>query len=731
MSARVFAVACVAAVALAAPQIAAAGQYTVASCDAAPPTHNVNAWWTQAGSFNTYSLCPSVGGGTNNPRGMSARVTGTTGSTFAAGTYSRWWFSAPAGTNITSLVWSGRVARDTPSWAAEITAQGGVSHSRLIGYGAEPNATAYGNGFEMPNPVQLSAPLGTTSLTQNVQCGAASCGTGATMHTYHSVVHLNDYSAPTLSVSGISQNEWVRSNRTINYSASDNIGIKWIKILIDGVETNMHGFDCDYTRPAPCSNQSGAFNITTTSLSPGQHRVDLVAVDGSDTPVYAALNFRVDNTPPAQITPTVSGGDAWRKTNGFTVTWPSVADSGAPIVGGTWQLCRAGGTPCETHPIDQANPTATPPIHLAGDGTYELRAAMRDAAGNVANIVDARTVPLRLDRGAPSLAIDAHDPNDPVRAAATVHDPLSGLASGQLEVRRVGTATWQEIPTAVEGKKLLAEIDDERFADGNYELRAQAVDQAGNHASTGLEASQARALRTFPIRIKTKINAGQKHVVVVKRRVGRGKKRRIVKQRVERMRSRFTVAQGRHSEISGVLANPDGQPLHDVPVRVLDLPDLPGASYAATGVVRTDRDGRFTYKVRGTNSRTLQFRYDGTRRIRPSTAEVKVLVPASSTFTLTPPKILNGETVTFKGRVRGGPIPPDGKLIELRKWTGRQWAPFRVVRTDATGRWSHVEPVVSVTGLVIFRLRAHIPAEAGFPYVAGRTVARNLRVRGL
>jgi hypothetical protein len=204
-----------------------------------------------------------------------------------------------------------------------------------------------------------------------------------------------------------------------------------------------------------------------------------------------------------------------------------------------------------------------------------------------------------------------------------------------------------------------------------------------------------------------------------------------VKRRQVRYRKALTVRRKRRAVVRGVLSNPDGQPLDDVPVQVLAQPDLPGAGFSTAGIVRADRAGRFSYKLRGTISRTLRFHYGGTSRIRPATADVKVKVPASSTFTLTPKRIVNGETVTFRGRVRGGPIPPAGKLIELRRWTGRRWDPFRVVRTDPTGHWAHTEPVVSVRGLVIFRLRAAIPAEAGFPYSHGRTPARKLRVRGL
>jgi hypothetical protein len=180
-----------------------------------------------------------------------------------------------------------------------------------------------------------------------------------------------------------------------------------------------------------------------------------------------------------------------------------------------------------------------------------------------------------------------------------------------------------------------------------------------------------------------------------------------------------------------LLSNPDGQPLEDVPVQVFSRPDIPGAGFAAAAVVRTDRGGRFTYKVRGTTSRTLRFRYDGSSRIRPSSADVKVRVPARSTFRLSPRNIVNGQTVTFTGRVKGGPIPANGKLIQLQKRSGRTWLPFRVVRTNAAGRWRHVEPVVSVRGVVIFHLRAQIPAEGGFPYATGNTRPRKLRVRGL
>jgi hypothetical protein len=707
---------------------AAGGLYTVRSCDAAPPTHDSTAWEIQSGSVNSYRLCPTVGGGTPNGRGMVTRMVGRT---FTAGEYSRLWFFAPWGTQITRLDWAGRAARDTPSWQVEIRAQGGISDARILGWPAQPGASGWQSGFENIHPIALSAPAGTTRLMQNTQCGAGSCGSGATLHTYHAVVTLRDSSEPAISLEGLGEAEWVRSDRTITFHAVDNVGIKSAHLYIDGHLRGSIHYHCDYTRPVPCSNHSGNFGIPTTQLSPGSHRIDVLAYDASDTAVKTGRTIRVDNAPPAQVTPSVAGGEGWRNRNGFAVGWSIAADTGSPIVGAIWQLCRPGRVACTTHQVSQPSPTGIAPFGVASDGTYELRVVLRDQAGNIASLSDARPVMLRLDREAPGIAIDSHDPNTPIRAAATVSDGLSGLAGGQVELRRVGAATWRELPTSVEGHKLIAEVDDERFPDGRYELRARAVDHAGNETSTGAEASGARALRQLPVRIKTRLRAGRRVVRIVTRSRGRDDSRRRVRRRVTRLRRQLTVAYKRYGRIHGVLTNPDGQPLHDVPIEVSARPNLPGAGFAAAGLIRTDRHGRFSYKVRGSVGRTLRFRYAGTKRIRPATADVAVDVPASSTFRLTPKRILNGETVTFSGRVRGGSIPATGKLIELRKWTGRQWAPFRVVRSDSTGRWRHTEPVLSVSGLVVFRLRAYLPVEAGFPYASGRTPARTLLVRGL
>lgn len=712
---------------------AIAGTYTVVSCNAAPPTHSGAAWQAQAGSVNSYQLCPSHGGGTPNTRGISTRAVGRT---FSGGEYSRWWFYAPSGTTISRLDWAGRAGRDTPSWATEISAQGGISYARLIGYAAQPGATAYGSGFEIPNPTTVWTPAGTTSLTQNVQCGAGSCGSGATMHTYHAAVTLTDHWNPGVSIGGIAEGEWVRGDRTVSFNASDNTGIKRAQMYLDHqpAPDSVAGFGCDYSQPVPCSNQAGAFTLRTGNGPDGPRLVEILVHDGSDTPGAAGATIRVDNTAPTKVVPAIAGGSGWRQSDGFDARWPSAADSGSPIVGGRWELCRAGRVACVTRDFTGSNPTGLSNLLVAADGSYELRVTLRDQAGNQPPLSDASPALLRLDRQAPSLALEPLNPNAPMQVTASATDGLSGIASGQIEIQRRDSDRWHELPTTVEGDRLVAAIDDERFDDGSYELRARAIDHAGNETSTHVETGGTRAARQLPLRIKTRLVAGQRSVTKVKRVVkrGKGKKRRrqiVVREKVT-YRKRVAVRHRGAATVNGRLTNPDGQPLRDVAIEVSARPILLGAGFAAAGFVRTDSDGRFSYRLRGVSSRTLRFRYLGTSRIRPAATDISVAVPASSTFRLAPPRIFNGETVTFAGRVRGGPIPAQGKLVELRKWTGRRWDPFRVVRSAPDGRWRHTEAVLSVRGLVTFRLRATIPAEAGFPFATGHTSARKLRVRG-
>ncbi len=111
-----------------------------------------------------------------------------------------------------------------------------------------------------------------------------------------------------------------------------------------------------------------------------------------------------------------------------------------------------------------------------------------------------------------------------------------------------------------------------------------------------------------------------------------------------------------------------------------------GAHWRPIATVRTNRTGRFTFKALRGPSRTLRFRFGGGDTIRGRTALVRLGVRASTTLRASRSSVVNGEDVTFRGRVRGAPIPATGKLIELQARTRGGWRTFATTRASVRNR---------------------------------------------
>jgi len=91
---------------------------------------------------------------------------------------------------------------------------------------------------------------------------------------------------------------------------------------------------------------------------------------------------------------------------------------------------------------------------------------------------------------------------------------------------------------------------------------------------------------------------------------------------------------------------------------------------------------------------------------------------------------MNGDTVSFSGALRAGPVPDGGKLIDLQAHYRGRWRTFATPRTDAAGRWSYPYRFEATRGLVIYRFRARIRREAAYPYELGHSRVVRVTVRG-
>ena len=93
---------------------------------------------------------------------------------------------------------------------------------------------------------------------------------------------------------------------------------------------------------------------------------------------------------------------------------------------------------------------------------------------------------------------------------------------------------------------------------------------------------------------------------------------------------------------------------------------------------------------------------------------------------------VNGEYVTFRGRVKGRPLPSNGKLVELQVYTRRRWRTFAQPRASAqTGRWAFQYRFEAIRGRVSFRFRARVRRELGYPFRTGTSRSIRVVVRGL
>ena len=698
------ATACAAAL-LALCPVAKAGQYTVVSCDSAAAFgHNATAWVPYANAGSAYATCPTNGGFTS---GISNRLTG---GTYVGFSHSGHAFTAPPGATITSLRWAGRMARDNCTWGVYYRAV--PSGAAVLGM---PNGQFCSTtGYDTRGwPAPYNVPPGTTRLEQLVICGSSQCLPGAAMHSHIVEVTVDDPVPPGISLSGpLASGQWVSGTAGqpshVDISATDNAGVQKIQSAL-GVNNPGQTYACNWSQPTPCPGEAGMTSTPGVAALPdGRHTLWVSATDSAGNTASVSRDVYVDNTPPDPIVPEIAGGTAWRRTNGFAVSWTNPPNSASPITQAHWKLCRTDGS-CPSGGVQTGTGVHELPRVLAPTpGDFRLFVWLEDAAGNQREANAAVSVPVRFDPEPPELAFLAPDPADPLRVVVSATDRHSGIAHGEIEMRENGTATWHALSTNLEASQLVAYVDDERFRRGAYEFRVHAVDQAGNEASTGKRTDGSAAMLSLPARIDTRLAVG------VPRKRHRG---RI------RLDRNVTAHYGRRLRLTGLLTNADGQPIDGATVEAIEKRS--DGTSLPTGLATTNSDGRFRYVLRATRNRDLLFRYPGSRRVAAATSIFGLHVPANSSIRVNRSTVRNGESVLFSGRVASRPLPANGKLIEMQAYFRGRWRTFSTLRTDRTGAWRFRYRFGATFGRVTYRFRVRLPSEGGYPFIGGRSrVAR-------
>jgi hypothetical protein len=703
---------------------ASAGEYAVFACD---PAHgDVNHSWTARTDHRfmaAYTSCPPPGGERNawNMGLVTRHVPTGGGATVGLYNHGGMFFHAPPGAGLARVYYS-------HTFCGQGGFQAGLANAadQWLHYSG-PNYC--GTWEPNPNTLQLN---GTTELKLYTVCAALQCDTKAPVRAWATLrtatVTVVDWTPPSVSGSGpLLAGGWMRGDQSVSVAASDNVGVKRVEVWLDDKMVASRAGTCDYTYVVPCTMSGEPSAATTRALGDGAHHVTIRAIDSADNLGDAGYTANLDNTAPTGPRDVrLVGEERWRSTNDFAARWTNPPQpSTAPIAGMRYALCPASTPPdsftgCAVGSAAGGNIASLGPLGVPGVGQWTARIWLVDAAGNE-EPSSAQSVAFRFDNVPPEATLADANAQDPQRITVIARDATSGLAGGDIEIRRDGTDRWISLPVEQTSTGITALVDDSALRDGIYSVRARVVDQAGNERSTTTRASGAEAHLALPLRVPTSLTAGRRREV----RGRHGRHRTVLVKTA-------TASFGSSVQVHGRLAVPGGNPLASADVDVLEHTELPDQPWIRAGVARTDGQGRFTYRVLAGPNRTVLFRYAGTPLIRPRTTAVRVRVRAATSLTVDRHEVVNGEDVTFRGRIAGGPLPGVGKLVQLQAYSRGEWRTFATPRARARShRWSYRYRFSATRGTVRYRFRAVVPAEGGFPFVRGSSRSVDVTVRGL
>lgn len=722
---------------------AAAGQFTVASCQADRANYTTTA-------FNDFATRGMKIRRACNPEGPGMRGLVTANATrrgaVPRGSVAMVSIDAPAGTTFTTFRWAGSARRADCRYAVQLYAEGpGIETVPIKNVRANQNCPgaerAQAAAYYQSHPFDVA---GATRIVQRVICqggdGRKSCSTRTRnyIRTYKAVVEIADDQAPTATIAGdtpLVAGGWVNGSQLLNYDAQDNVGVKSASAVVAGVATGTEQRPCSlagesvFATGTPCPNGPGRLTVDTQRLGDGTQQLVLQAQDtAGNLGASGPIAVRVDNTAPSHVGVAVDKGDGWRNQNDFSVAWTNPPESDrSPIAGVTYKLCPAGGGGCTQNEQASTDISAVA-VPVPGPGEWTVSIWRRDAAGNSDPGKASDAVTLRYDPEPPQAVFDPPSSADPTAVSVAVTDNVSGLADGTVEISAAGSNTWQTLDTYKDGSRLAARIDDASLSPGSYLLRATARDQAQNVTTTSQLSDGQPMTVMLPLRIPSAMRSGVLRERIVKRTVRRNGKQRTVRRRKTELRRRAVVRFGGKVQIRGVLANRDGQGVAGAEVQV--FASVADAAEQLVGVLQTATNGAFSYSAAGSASRKLRFAYAGSALVLPAQSVVRLAVPAASTLRVNRRRILNGQRVTFSGQVKSQPLPAGGKLVAIQVRLPGGWNTFRTVRTDASGRWALPYRFRRTRGSQSYLFRAALPRESGNPFAAGASRSVRVHVKG-
>lgn len=711
---------------------AEAGTYAVAQCGWYAGADASWADTTGGAKFRPDSFCVPSGG---DPfAGVHMKSLTRDGQGTVSGTrFGRWRWNAPVGTGITAVraTWWHALHDGLEQRIGSIDGAGGFTPFLSSGV-TDSTPREFSKIFPAPVPAIEDRLLCAKdesrwcSLEQSSWSGLRAI-----------TLTMQDDSVPAVGIGGdLIAGGWHRGDKAgVLWSADGGSGIRWGELKIDGNRVGLTEFPCAKalidgewraTQMSPCQPEvATTMGVRTTAFSDGPHGAATCATDfAGNARCTSDFRFLIDNNPPAHPKAiAVADGAGWHRVNDFDLSWENPGQGVAsPIAGAVWQIVGGNGFDTGSRFAAGRDRHSLADLSLPAAGEFSLRLWLRDEAGNEAP-TSAVTVPLRFDDLKPNVAFSLDEPEDQLQAA--VSDAHSGPASGQILYRRVDSERWIELPTklvpggAAGEAKLVAPMPD--LDTGTFVFRADAVDGAGNTASTSLRADGTQmAIRRVP-----------------PPRVPKAKSRLFARLRGGHGRGdSLTVPFGAPALISGRLTRAaEGAGVGDREIRVVSHPSRGALVPIGVAATRTGEGGGFELRLPPGPSRrvTVSFAGDGGLEAAARLG-LELRVRSGVSLRVAPQSLRTGEALRLTGKVmsRGAPIPRRGKLVAIQylEQATHRWRPVLVTRTDHHGRFRAHYRFRYVSGQAAIRLRATALAEERWPYAPGSSSPQTVHVKG-
>lgn len=246
-------------------------------------------------------------------------------------------------------------------------------------------------------------------------------------------------------------------------------------------------------------------------------------------------------------------------------------------------------------------------------------------------------------------------------------------------------------------------FDTAQIANGTHTIQASVTDAAGNET------------RSDPVTVTT-LNGSQPN--------GRGASRFVklsawLRSKRDKPRRTAVVPYGRTRYAEGRLTDSAGKSIAGAVLQVTSRVQRPGAQARRTGTVTTGEDGRFAYRIARGPSRSLKFGYKA-YSLDPapvSTAAVSLGVRAGIRLRVAPRRVRNGQSIRFRGRLKGGPARKGTRLtVDVLVPDARRRLPIGNVRADAKGRFRFTYRFRRTLVKARYRFQARLTAQPGYPY---------------